>query len=295
MRGTWRTASEFARLILALSPTVDPYGVRLGIDFIVLKARQPEYLLHLISVFREHYAALPNMSYSAALAHSQLGQPAAARESLSKAITKFPWVVHRLWSALGIETDLPRVLWGLLPPDTDPLQPVLSELYVARTADLWKDPAATQLLLEVASTLFLLPKTAILKPTTEVPEDVARHVLMTDVPAVTALLPRDWTRRDSPAYDPLPPADQLRSYSVDVPDTAPGAVEAALPQRTLLREFFTSLLPHLDHPAAEVPGDADIRRVLREMGIDVGELGLDGDADADPDADPGRVRMPGTE
>lgn len=280
MRGTWRTASEFARLVLALSPTDDPYGIRLGIDFITLKARQPAYLLQLLSVSRDRYAALPNMSFSAALAHSQLDQPAAARESLSKAITKFPWVVHRLWSALGIESDLPPVLWGLLPPETDPLQPVLSELYVARTADLWKDPLATQLLVEVASTIFRLPKTAVLKPTTAVPEDVARHVLMTDIPAVTALLPREWTRRESPAYDPLPPQDSLRSYdsSVSVPDTT---AAADAPRPTLLREFFMSLLPHLDRAA--VPEDGEIRRVLQEMGIDAGEMGLDDDEEEQAD------------
>lgn len=293
MRGTWRTASEFARLILALSPTSDPHGVRLSIDFITLKARQPSYLLHLISVFRDGYATLPNMSYSAALAHLQLDQPAAARESLSKAITKFPWIAPRLWSTLSLDGDLPPVLWGAQPPENDPLQPLLAELYVARTIDLWKDPPATQLLVEVASTLYRLPKTAILKPADVVPEDVARHVLTTDVPAVTALLPREWTRRESPAYDPLPPLEELRSYEVEIPDTAPGAVEN-VGRGALLREFFTSLFPHLDRGAALDEGE--VRRVLGEMGIDVADLGLDGgdgdgDGDRDGDGGIGVVRM----
>lgn len=287
MRGTWRTASEFARLILALSPTLDPHGVRLSIDFITLKARQPNYLLHLISVFRDNYAALPNMSYSAALAHAQLGQPAAARESLSKAIAKFPWIVPRLWSALSIDGELPPVLWGAQPPENDPLQPLLAELYVARAADLWKDPTATQLLVEVASTVYLLPKTAVLKPADAVPEDVARHVLMTDVPAVTALLPREWTRRESPAYDPLPPDGELRSYEVEVPDTAPGAVEE-VGRSTLLREFFAGLFPHLDRETTL--DDNEMRRALGEMGIDEAELRLEDNRD-DDGGGVGRVRM----
>lgn len=163
---------------------------------------------------------------------------------------------------------------------------MLAELYVARTADLWKDPPATQLLIEVASTLYRLPKTAILKPVDVVPEDVARHVLMTDVPAVTALLPREWTRRESPAYDPLPPPEELRSYEVEVPDTAPGAVEN-VGRGALLREFFTSLFPHLDRGAALDEGE--VRRVLGEMGIDVADLGLE-DRGGDGDGD-GVVRM----
>lgn len=292
MRGTWRTASEFARLILALSPTEDPYGVRLTIDFIALKARQPAFLLRLITVFRDRYAALPNMSFSAALAHAQLGQPAAARETLSKAITKFPWIVPRLWSALALEAELPPLLWGAQPPESDPLQPVLAELYIARTADLWKDPAATRLLVDAVSTVYRLPKTAIVKPVDTVPADVARHVLVTDVPAVTALLPREWTRRESPAYDPLPPSGELRSYEMEVllegEAVAAPAMAENVGRGALLREFFTSLLPHLDREV--VPDENEVRRVLGEMGIDMADLGL-GDDDEPDGGGVGRVRM----
>lgn len=288
MRGTWRTAEEFARLLLALDPEGDPYQMRLCIDFISLKARQPEHLLALVGhpALRELYANLPNMAYSTALAYKQLDQDTAAREYLAKAMTKFPWVVTRLYAELNIETDLPPALWGALPPEGDKLQPLLAELYASRSRDLWKEPEATRLLVDVASTIYNLPKKSLLKPQKtdgrEVIEgvslDVARHVLVADVPGVTALLPRAFTRRESPGYDPLPPAGEVRSYSVEIPDTAPGAVEgrSAAGAAGLFRELLRSLFPHLDHAAGEQPSDREVLEALRERGIDVEqeELGI---------------------
>lgn len=281
MRGTWRTAEEFARLLLALDPEGDPYQMRLCIDFISLKARQPEHLLALVGhpTFRELYTNLPNMAYSTALAYKQLDQDTAAREYLAKAMTKFPWVVTRLYAELNIETDLPPALWGALPPQGDKLQPLLAELYASRSRDLWKEPEATRLLTDVASTIYNLPQKSLLKPQKTdgqemiegVSLDVARHVLVADIPGVTALLPREFTRRESTGYDPLPPPGDIRSYSVDIPDTAPGAIggQSAVGAAGLFRELLRSLFPHLDHAAGQQPSDQEVLAALRERGIDV--------------------------
>lgn len=292
MRGTWRTAEEFTRLLLAMDPEGDPYQMRLCIDFMALKARQPEHLLALVEhpALREQYSRLPNIAYSTALAYKQLGQDAAAREHLAKAMTKFPWVVSRLYAELNVDVDVPPALWGVLPPEGDMLQPILSDLYASRTKDLWKEPEATRMLIDVANTIYNLPKTLLLKPPSEkesanqeiiegVSLDVARHVLVTDIPTVIALLPRAFTRRESPGYDPLPPVGDVRSYSIDIPDTAPGAIagegESGV-RASLLREFLMSLFPHMDRVGGAEPTEEDVRRLLRERGIDVepGDLGF---------------------
>ncbi|KAH0602387.1 uncharacterized protein H6S33_008726 [Morchella sextelata] len=286
MRGTWRTAEEFARLLLALDPEGDPYQMRLCIDFISLKARQPEHLLALVEhpMFRELYTNLPNMAYSTALAYKQLNQDTAAREYLAKAMTKFPWVVTRLYAELNIETDIPPALWGALPPEGDKLQPLLAELYVSRSQDLWKESGAKRLLTDVASTIYNLPKKSLLKPQkTEEQEiiegvslDIARHVLIADIPGVTALLPRGFTSHGSRGYDLLPPPGDIRSYSVDIPDTAPGAIEghSAVGAAGLFRELLRSLFPHLDHAAGQQPSDQEVLAALRERGIDIEQEGL---------------------
>lgn len=230
------------------------------------------------------------MAYSTALAYKQLDQDAAAREYLAKAMVKFPWVVSRLYSELGIDTDLPAALWGVLPPETDRLQALLAELYVVRSKDLWKEPEATRLLLEVAGTIYNLPKKSHLKLLEGdevyegIPIDIARHVLVTDIPSVTALLPREFTRRESPGYDPLPPREEVRSYDVEVPDTAPGAVEGE-GREGLLREFLRSLFPHMER--GETPSEEEVRRVLRERGFEL-EVG---DLLAEEEEGVGRVRM----
>ena len=47
-RGCWRTAFEFARLLLQLDPYADPYGALLFIDFLAPKAKQGPWLANLL-------------------------------------------------------------------------------------------------------------------------------------------------------------------------------------------------------------------------------------------------------
>ena len=78
-RGCWRTALEYARLLLALSPEKDPLSCLLIVDYYALRAREYDFLLRF---YREwgtarQLAWLPNMALSAAFAKFMLETDAA--------------------------------------------------------------------------------------------------------------------------------------------------------------------------------------------------------------------------
>ena len=252
-RGTWRTADEFGRLLLAMDPINDPYEINLLIDFLSLKARQPERLLSLTEhpQLRKKYSDLPNIAFSSALAQRQLGEEhaAVASEYLSKAITKFPWIPNMLYQEVGIDAHLPPALWGVQPPDGNPRQEILARLYVERAKDLWKEPAASKFLVETASNIYNLPRKPLLSnASTKVSLPLARHVLLADIPPITALLPRSLTTRETSSFDPLPPDDNLASYSAaleEIPSML-RAREAGVgmrPEDGVFATFLNSLLP----------------------------------------------------
>lgn len=229
-RGTWRTAEEFARLLLAMDPEGDPYEMCLIIDFLALKARQPERFLALTEhpTLRRKYADLPNIAFSSALAQLQLGDESLATEYLSKAITRFPWIPTMLYQELGVSTQLPPALWGVPPPDDNPRQQILASLYIERTKDLWKQPAFTTFLVNTCSTIYNLPKTRLLGSSSpSVSMSLARHVMLTAMPSLITLLPREITSRDTSSFDPLPPDDDLLSYEAEPPNLAPMIRETA--------------------------------------------------------------------
>ncbi|CCX32802.1 Similar to Transcription factor 25; acc. no. Q8R3L2 [Pyronema omphalodes CBS 100304] len=217
-RGTWRTAEEFARLLLAMDPEEDPYEMSLIIDFLALKSRQPDVILGLAehSALQEKYSDLPNIAFSSALAQVQLGNTTKAHEYLAKAIAKFPWMPHLLYGELGIDADLPGALWGQILPEDNIRQQILSKLYIERTKDLWKHPDFEKFLVEGVSKFNspLQDVSLLSSARKDVSLSLARHVLLTDIPAITTLIPRSITQRPTHVFDPLPPHDNLPSYEL---------------------------------------------------------------------------------
>ncbi|KAI9829097.1 MAG: hypothetical protein M1832_000120 [Thelocarpon impressellum] len=214
-RGTWRTALEWGKLLLSLDPEGDPYAVRLLLDQLALRARQPQKVLDLgESVLYTHGEPhpAPHLGLAIALAHHQLGQGDEARRALFSVMQRTPWLLPPLFKELGV--PLPESLSGVTP--TSDRNDLLAQLYATRAKDLWSSPEASSLLQEIA----LIPESP-LKGTEEEEEMVprrqaeaeARHVLLADVPALTALLPRDLTARAGAVGDPLPPEDSLPSYA----------------------------------------------------------------------------------
>ncbi|KAI9832968.1 MAG: hypothetical protein M1826_000747 [Phylliscum demangeonii] len=210
MRGTWKTAYEWAKMLLSIDPDGDHYCVRLIIDQLALRSRQPQQLIDLAASpsFRAGWATLANMRASLAVAQLQLGDGDASRRSLFAAIRDFPWVFHRLFQELEIAT-IPPSVWGSEARTNAEL--LHSELYVRRAKDVWKVAETTTLLIEVAAIsermLPVAPAGA-----DDITRDEARHAVMSELPSLMALLPSSMTALMRSAADLVPPADDLPSY-----------------------------------------------------------------------------------
>ncbi|PWW74163.1 DUF654-domain-containing protein [Tuber magnatum] len=287
MRGTWRAAEEFGRMLLALDPERDPYQVCLIIDMLALNARQPERFLTLVEhpEFVKRHAHLPNIAFSTALAYHQLQKDALAREYLAKAITRFPWVLKRLSIELSIRHKPNTPLAAeILPPDA--LHSILSELFVERAKDLWKGADTKRLLAEVAGSIYSLPQKSFRAPPREptslaefdgVSIDVARHILSTDNRSLIQYLPREWVMVPTISYDPLPPEDSIGRAPL-----------------SYLQNLASSVSPILERVRAaggdggdiEDIGDEDFDQLMEQLALEVaiasggnttGENAADGD------------------
>jgi hypothetical protein len=208
-RGTWKTAFEWAKVLLQLDPARDPYGVTLMIDQLALRGRQHVAFIEMCEegAYGEMWNHLPNIQISLALAHQRNKEPAKARQTLAVTMHKYPYILSEIAKSLDIE-PLPRSLWGKL-PSTD-AEALYTQLYVTRAKDLWNTPELTSLLVEVAETLdhyktFI--STSRPAPKLEISLEEARHVLLLEIPALISLLPRQFTNMRTSMSDPLPPPD----------------------------------------------------------------------------------------
>lgn len=216
-RGTWRTAYEWARLILSLDPEGDPYCISLVLDQIALRGGQSEHFLKLAdcSFFRD-YLWLPriNIRISSALAEYKLKQAPQSRASLTQCVIAYPWMFARLLKELNID-HVPKAIWGTTPKsERDQFE---CELYVHNAKDLWNTPEAISFLVEVVEAADTSLAGAGSKEGDSITLDEARHVLLSGVPTLINLVPRRFTSMPSSSSDPLPPSNNLLSYNPAAP------------------------------------------------------------------------------
>lgn len=253
-RGTWRTAYEWAKLLLSLDPEGDPYQIRLIIDQLALRGGQFEQFLSLANT-KEWYAKLwascPNIQISKALAEHKLKRNTEARRSLETTIMSCPWIFARMFRELNID-DIPRSIWGK--QARNEREAFECEVYVTRAKDIWNTPEATSFLVDVVKNVGY----AIGKPPQpeEITLDEARHILLSGVPPLIGLLPRKYTTMRTRASDPLPPPDDLPSYGSavqleaeidngrpEVDEQVPAETSQAFMQMTGIPDFITRILP----------------------------------------------------
>jgi len=276
MRSTWRTVYEWSKLLLSLDPENDPYCISLVIDQYAIRGRQPQNFLDLVNnpIFTSKWKHLPNVQLSRALALIRVGDAAKGKQSLYTAVSRFPWVVARLFQELNI--DPPPSIWGKTPrTDSEKLH---SETYATRAKDLWNTPEASELLVEVSSAV-----------SSEVPDppvvdrditlDEGRHILMSDTPTLIALLPRSITAKVTSSSDPLPPSTNIASYTPTSshqraaphqPASLGGAAESLREIQGLYR-FFSDLFPWFN-PTGEgeerpQPSEEEIERRIADSGV----------------------------
>ncbi len=232
MRGTWRTAFEWSKMLLSFDFTSDPYGITHTLDQYALRGRQHDALIDLCSdeAFGKPWSHLPNMQISLALAYHRASQPKIARQKLALAMHLYPYILSHLCSTLDI-SPLPKSLWGKTPSTN--AEKFYTELYVTRAKDLWSAPEATALLVEVAETLDSYSqfwRNVPPNPKLEISLEDARHVMLLDIPALIALIPRNFRNLPTAQYDVLPPPSSTEDAGLTAraPATADGPGQRGL-------------------------------------------------------------------
>ncbi|KAJ5948514.1 hypothetical protein N7454_001821 [Penicillium verhagenii] len=227
MKGTWRTAYEWAKLLLSLDDS-DPYCMKLMIDSLALRGREYAQFVELCTKtrFRRDWADLPNIQCSLVMAYIRLKKPQECRQQLHHAMSRFPWIFNRLAQELDLR-QIPKQIWGKMPPTGS--HELLAELYIVRCKDLWNTPEAVSLIMEVADTLSGEPEP--IEPP-EITLDIARHVILSDTPSVTTHLPNRFVSGRLSASDPLPPyeSEAFREQSDSVPSYISRIPEGGRPQ-----------------------------------------------------------------
>ncbi len=285
MRGTWKTAFEWSKILLQLNPLTDPYGVTMMIDQLALRGRQHAQLIELCAddAYGPAWDFLPNIQISLALAYLRSNKPKDARAHLAVAMHKYPYMLSALASALDI-SPLPKTLWAKL-PSTD-AEKLYTELYVARAKDLWNTPETISLIGEVAETLphYKDAISASAKaPKLEISLEEARHILLLEIPALIALLPRKFTNMPTSSSDVLPPPDSQSDFVARAPGAGPRGVDATM--QTIFNaagatagtagSLLTRIMNWFNAPATaqdalgESQGQAALRDLQDQLGGDI--------------------------
>lgn len=197
-----------------MDPGQDPYCLRLLIDQLALRGRDPQTLVDLVECdyLQRLWKVPPNLAFSVAVAYDRIKDPQKARSSLKNAVKEYPWLAARLCKELDI-SPIPKSVWGKEPNGN--YQELLCQLYVPKAKDLWNTTEGTSLLVEICYSFeeelgvgedpYWLA---------QIPDfDLARHVILSDDRNLIALLDHHVTTKFTSVSDPLPPLDNLVSYN----------------------------------------------------------------------------------
>lgn len=199
-----------------MEPEENPYAALLSIDYAAIKAREYSYLIDLrdSKEWIDETGWLLNIHYTAALAEymsekDQKKDHTKSSESLSETIKRFPWLVAQLYYALKLK--FPQEFPTTIP--SSPLQALYTDLYIHRAKDLWAVPEISiwlqSVVTDVALQVVQPPPSQTLS---HIPMNVARHLLVMNVPALMGHIPREYSSRTQLAIDPLPPENSISPY-----------------------------------------------------------------------------------
>ncbi|KAK4115873.1 DUF654-domain-containing protein [Canariomyces notabilis] len=213
MKGTYRTALEWAKLFLSINHD-DPYGMMHWIHVLAIRAREAQWFIDFCnsSLFApsstRHIYSLQTLP----LAHLQLKDTTTAKSILTKNMETLPFLYCALFSALNLDT--PPSVWGIQPRNAD--EELHVQLYLHMAKDLWNTPQGISLLKESAAAAARVadPTTTQTPPVTLA---VARFVYLDNTPALMAAVPRNMLHV-SPNFDfdPLPPPREANVFSSQV-------------------------------------------------------------------------------
>ncbi|GAA5855614.1 hypothetical protein JCM8547_001618 [Rhodosporidiobolus lusitaniae] len=244
-RGTWRTAFEWAKIGLGIGGDADPVGMMCWLDFLAPKASQNDWFFKLLNALDEAYPDMRVQNYPGvwfAKALCVRNQEEAAKENnekstaaLKSAILRFPLVATLLSNAVAFDLPPSLVTHRRAQPDgsfthnPSYVLSLLSELYVARSAPLWKDPASVAWLSKTVRDAAGSIDDQSLEDVREgewlwsegpwgkgvAPEGVVRAAFMSDLPSIRPYLPPSARAGTTYSYDPLPPQSPIATFYSD--------------------------------------------------------------------------------
>ncbi|KAI1480468.1 DUF654-domain-containing protein [Daldinia eschscholtzii] len=293
MKGTYRTALEWAKLLLSIDHT-DPYGVIHFIHPLAIRAHESKWFIDLCDseILDVNPAAQDGQDYirqTLVLARLQQNDTAGAKALLVEGMERFPWLYSYLFKALNL--DVPKAIWGMQPRNRD--EELHTNLYIHQTKALWDNTQAVSLLKEAASEAKRADSNKTFPFPPSVRANLARFVFLLEVPSLIGLVPRDLLNTSvNWEFDPLPPPLEQNIFSYDSqkqpwePSPLEERLRAGLEQgdrRELMRILAQARL-------AGAPEDvqADLERAILEAADGPGENhdnGGNGDDDGEGSED----------
>ncbi|KAK7977920.1 hypothetical protein PG996_003971 [Apiospora saccharicola] len=289
MKGTYRTALEWTKLILSMD-LADPYGVIHFMHPLAIRAHESKWLIDFCdsAALDECDTAQDYIRQTLVLARLQQKDNAGAKALLVEGMERLPWLYSSLFKALGL--DVPRAIWGIEARDEH--ENLFTELYIHQTKPLWDNTQAIGLLKE-AATSAQKPSMDALAPPPIAGRNVGRFVYLDNTPALMGLVP-DGMLHSFPNwdFDPLPPAHEENIFSYETqkvqwtPDS--GATDnpmlGPMPNGVGRRELEQMLQQVIRDGAPEQVRQA-LEEALGHNGQDADVLGGDGIAEGEPEQD----------
>ncbi|CAJ2511222.1 Uu.00g068470.m01.CDS01 [Anthostomella pinea] len=210
MKGTYRTALEWSKLLLSLD-IEDPYGIIHFIHPMAIRAHESKWFIDFCDS-----EALDNcdtagdyIRQTLVLARLQQEDTAGAKALVLEGMEQLPWLYSSLYKALNL--DVPKAIWGIQPRDQH--EEFFTELYVHQTKSLWDNAQALGLLKGVSASAKKPDLGAFAVPPV-VGRNAARFVYLDNTPSLMGLVP-DGLLSTSPnwEFDPLPPPEGDNIFS----------------------------------------------------------------------------------
>ncbi|RYO99713.1 hypothetical protein DL766_005687 [Monosporascus sp. MC13-8B] len=212
MKGTYRTALEWSKLLLSMDLT-DPYGIIHFIHPLAIRAHESKWFVDFCDseALDECDTAQDYIRQTLVLARLQQKDTAGAKALLIEGMERIPWLYSSLFRALNL--DIPKAIWGMQPRNQH--ENLFVELYIHQAKSLWDNAQATSLLKEVAARA-RKPDWSSFATTPLAGRNAARFVYLDNTPALMGLVPGGMLS-ESPnwEFDPLPPPLEDNIFSHD--------------------------------------------------------------------------------
>ncbi|RDD42388.1 Transcription factor 25 [Trichoplax sp. H2] len=255
-RSCYRTGLELCKLLLSLDPDTDPLCVLLMIDFYALKSEEYRYLVRIFNEVEhdKNLSQLPNFAYSTSIAKFYLAAESGSHDEadslLQQALMMFPMVLIPLLDKCSVKFSpdvVENPFFKSSYSESDGLR-ILVNLYIERCHSLWKIPEVIDWLANNCQAVLkrINSNDSGSKELSEkrahryrgIPRNICRHVILSDIKNVSVSLPTDIAQTSWTIFDPVPPADNVTSY------TRPARTRSVDNENeSLISLFMRSLMP----------------------------------------------------